>query len=47
MKLYMTCVYTYAFLFVALPLKSKSQINDYPDFNNVALAYIVAYLFYL
>ena len=40
-------LYTYAFLFVAVPLKSKSQINDFPHFNNVALACIVVYLFYL
>ena len=32
--------------FCLLPLKSKSQINDYPHFNNVALAYIVVYLFF-
>ena len=47
MNLYIHDLYTYAFLFVALGLKSKSQINDYPHFNNVALAYIVVYLFYL
>ena len=40
-------MYTYAFLFVAVPLKSKSQNNDFPHFNNVALAYnIVVYLFF-
>ena len=32
-------LYTYAFLFVAVPLKSKSQINDYPHFNCFSCLY--------
>ena len=32
-------LYIYAFFFVAVPLKSKSQINDYPDFNCFSCLY--------
>ena len=38
-------LYTYEFFFVAVPLKSKSQINDYPHFNCFSCLYCGIFFF--